>query len=191
MSLLHHTASVSWVVLRGNVRNGSVASSFMVITLSQSLWPGDQWVQWISWEPSVWIYESAELGKRIAHLPLFSAHQKMSVNNVRELIQGGSALTAVRRCFLPVATDPQKFTYPSTSRNFNIPNTTRSIFLIGNKPLSGKWSRPESLPYPFQIVARTLPCTHTHPIQHVAQHVAGHRRGPGRACKGPLRARGG
>lgn len=40
--LLHHTASISWIVLRGKVRNGSVASSFMVITLSQSLWPGDQ-----------------------------------------------------------------------------------------------------------------------------------------------------
>lgn len=133
-------------------------------------------MQWISWEPSVWIYESAELSKRIAHLPLFSAHQKMSVNNVRELIQGGSALTAVRRCFLPVATDPQKFTYPGTSRNFNIPNTTRSIF---NWEQATVWEVIS--PRKFAI---SFPNSCTHTALHTYTPDSACRPARGRAPKG-------
>lgn len=33
---------------------------------------GDQWVEWICWEPSVWIYEEARLLGRIGQLLLFS-----------------------------------------------------------------------------------------------------------------------
>lgn len=133
-------------------------------------------MQWISWEPSVWIYESAELGKRIAHLPPFSTHQKMPVNNVRELIQGGSALTAVRRCFLPVATDPQKFTYPGTSRNFNIPNTTRSIF---NWEQATVWEVIS--PRKFAI---SFPNSCTHTALHTYTPDSACRPARGRAPKG-------
>lgn len=109
---------------------------------------------------------------------------RLSMNNVRELIQGDKLLTNnTQGLFLAVVADPQSLLVPHFWRNFLEVWALKCLFLKRNKTVMLRLCLCESKGYPLHII----PHIHAHTVQHVA--VRG--RGPGRVGKGPLRVRGG